>query len=345
MDNIGNKCAIFNYWWSPLDGHGASLTALALYMLVKNMKYAPCLIKTVYSGTEEDAQAGRHFRFIERYANISERNYRTHEEYQTLNEEYTHFIVGSDQVFRIEWVTNEWFLPAIMDSKNKIAMSASFGTDTLQVSEKRLMEIKNYVARIPSISLRELDGKETFIKYFGVRQDLVWIMDPVFLVDKGLYFQLEEQSKIKATYSHKKFIFLYILDMQDEISYLRERLSNIYHTEIIEDSENITAEDFLWLVDNSEFIVTDSYHGMCFSLIYNKPFYGLYNILRGTSRIRTLKEIFQIRTNLLEIEDIMQCDWKIPCINYGAINSTISTQANRGKAWLKEKLGGNFENK
>lgn len=344
MDNIKNKCAIFNYWWSPLDGHGASLTALALYILVKNMGYSPSLIKTIYYGTVEEAEAGRHYKFIKRYADVSEKNYITNKDYQTLNDEYTHFIIGSDQVFRIEWVPDEWFLPDIKDSKNKIAMSASFGTDTLIVSEKRLMRIKNYVSRISAISLRELDGEQTFKKYLGYRSDLDWIMDPVFLVDKNLYFEMDKQSTIKEKYNNKKFIFLYILDMKDEITYLRTNLLNHFHLDIVEDYDDITAEDFLWLIDNSEFIITDSYHGMCFSIIYNKPFYGLYNILRGTSRINTLKEIFPIKENLMEMEDIIECNWSIPNTNYDSINKIIITQATRGKKWLKDKLDG-FGNK
>lgn len=333
------KCAIFNYWWSPLDGHGASLTALALYSIVENLGYEPCLIKTMYGNTIEECESGRHYRFIKKYARMTEKNYITNEEYETLNDEFTHFIVGSDQVFRVEWVPDGWFLNSIDESKNKIAMSASFGVSQLTASEKRLKRVKGYVKRIRSISLRELDGIEVYYKYFGYRDDLQWIMDPVFLVEKSFYKSLQKNSCWnEKQYGGKDIIFFYILDMTVELETLKEHLSNKSDVILIEDTLDLMAEDFLKIMDYCSMVITDSFHGMCFSIIYNKPFYGLYNILRGTSRIETLKKVFPIEHVIVELDELQKFSWEKPIIDYSAVDKIIKIEQKRGIGWLKEKL-------
>lgn len=80
------KCAILNFWWSPIDGYGAALTALALYHLVDEMGVSePCLIQTIFGGSIQEARAGRHYQFCARYAKCSKDNYLTRSDCKKLN--------------------------------------------------------------------------------------------------------------------------------------------------------------------------------------------------------------------------------------------------------------------
>ena len=143
---MNKRCAIINYWWSWQDAHGASLTALALYKLIEELGYDPCLVMTVFKGMSvERCIHGRHFRFIEKYARHTEKNYQTEKDYEELNDEFEHFIVGSDQVLRVEWVPDEWFLYPIRNDKNKIIMSGSFGGTSLKASELRIQQTAKYL--------------------------------------------------------------------------------------------------------------------------------------------------------------------------------------------------------
>lgn len=338
---MNKKCAIFNFWWSWKDAHGASLTALALYKLIEELGYDPCLIMTVFRGmSEEQCKEGRHFNFIKKYAKYTEKNYQTGDAFAELNEEFEHFILGSDQVFRIEWVQDEWFFYSIRSDKNKIAMSASFGTNELTASEKRINRVAKYLKDFSAISVREKDGIEVFERYFGHRDDIEWIMDPVFLMDPSFYYDLmsnrSENYEID-TYG-KDVIFWYMLDSTPEILRLKEKVSRLYDVIMIEDSQDLMAEDFLYLAANCKMMITDSFHGLCFSIIFNKPFYCIYNNMRGISRVATLRDFFGLDHVIFDSDCIDACDFCVPEINYTEINRMIERERRRGREWLRYKL-------
>lgn len=338
---MDKRCAIFNYWWSWQDAHGASLTALALYKLIEELGYSPCLIMTVFRGMcIEQCRVGRHFKFLAKYAEYSDKNYQLGEEYEELNDLFEHFIVGSDQVLRVEWVPDEWFLYSIKNCKNKILMSGSFGGNRISASEKRIDRVAKYLEDFSAVSVREKDGIEVFQRYFGQRDDIEWIMDPVFLIDSTFYYGLidnHSQNYDIVTYK-KDIVFFYVLDMTPEIKKLKEKIQDLYDVEILEDSEDVMAEDFLYLLTHSRMVITDSFHGMCFSIILNRPFYCIYNEMRGTSRFDTLREVFGLDDVLLDSRQIEQNRFDIPQIDYEKINGIIEKERKRGRDWLKQKL-------
>lgn len=338
---MNKKCAIFNYWWAWNDAHGASLTALALYKLIEELGYEPCLIMTVFKGMSLlQCKQGRHFRFIERHATHSKKNYQTGEEYEKLNSQYEHFVVGSDQVLRVEWVPDEWFLYSIRNCKNKIIMSGSFGGNQIQATEQRIERVAKYLEDFDAISVREKDAIEVYQRYFGKRSDIEWVMDPVFLINPKFYYELMDKymphSEIRNC--EKETIFLYILDSTPEIEKLKEKIVGLYDAKIVEDREEMMAEEFLYMVAHSTLVVTDSFHGMCFSIVLNRPFYCIYNKMRGTSRVDTIKELFDLDKVILDSQSIDLCDFRVPEIDYEKINMIIEKERERGRNWLKHKL-------
>ena len=339
---MNKKCAIFNYWWSWRDAHGASLTALALYKLLEELGYDPYLIITIFrgGGTLEQCKNGRHFRFIQKYARYIDKNYQTAEEYAELNKVFDHFIVGSDQVLRTEWVPDELFLYSIEKNKNKIIMSGSFGGTQLASNEQRIKRIAEYLKDFSAVSVREKDAVDVYRKYFGDREDITWIMDPVFLIDSDFYRELiqKREKKYDIVDNGKLTVFLYILDETPEIEHLKEKIIKTYDAVIIEDQNDLAAEDFLYLVEKCNMVITDSFHGACFSIIFNKPFYCVFNKLRGTSRMETLREVFNLKEVFIDINEIKSCDFVLPQIDYTRVNKIIEYERTRGREWLKEKL-------
>lgn len=338
---MDKRCAIFNYWWAWGDAHGASLTALALYKLIEELGYKPCLIMTVFKGMDvEQCKRGRHFKFISQYAKYSEKNYQTGEDYEELNSQFQHFIVGSDQVLRLEWVPDEWFLYSISSSKNKIMMSGSFGGNRINASEQRINRVAEYLQDFSAVSVREKDGIEVYYRYFGKRDDLEWIMDPVFLIHPQFYKELINQNLRCDEFEQcaKESILFYILDYTPEIECLKKKISVQYNVNIIEDSEDLRAEDFLYLVDNCKMVITDSFHGMCFSIILNRPFYCVYNKMRGTSRVDTIRELLGLNSVVFDLESVPSCEFDIPQIDYNRINGILEKERERGKNWLKNNL-------
>lgn len=343
---MSRKCAIINYWWAWADAHGASLTALALYHLIEELGYEPCLITTIGKGESvEKCRAGRHFRFIEKYAAYTEKNYQSKEDYELLNDQFDHFILGSDQVLRTEWVPDEWFLYMIQsgsgcDRKNKIIMSGSFGGKELASSEDRIKRVAGFLQDFSAVSVREKDGIEVYQRYFGKRSDIEWIMDPVFLIDPKFYYELmlNRTGNQDVFEQGKEVVFLYVLDQTPEIEWIKKRISDQFDVVIVEDNEEVMAEDFLYIVSNCKMVITDSFHGTCFSIILNTPFYSIYNKSRGTSRIDTLREVFHLEHVMLEWEQVRKCSFSVPQIDYEQINAIMEKERGRGRNWLETML-------
>ena len=329
------RCAIINYWWA--DGHGAVLTAFALSKLLEQNGYMPTLIKTTIGGmTNEECEKGRNYQFAKRYVKCTTKNYITPQEYRSLNEEYDHFILGSDQVFRLEWLPEEWFYYYIDYTKNIIAVSASFGIDKINNSRSRIKGIGLYLARFNAISLRENDGRQVYENNFGIRKDLETIMDPVFLVSRSIYDEIIPK---EISVDTKEFIFVYVLDWNAEIEEFVKLLGERYGVHIIKETSDTVSEEFLYYIKNCKIVVTDSFHGSCFSIIYNKPFYCFYNVMRGISRINTLKEKFGLSDNLF-IQYGQKNLWKtdVPQIDYDIVNKIIEEERSRGSKWIINNL-------
>ncbi len=208
------KCAIVNYWWA--DGHGAALTAFALSKLLSEGGFEPCLIKTTIGVSASECEKGRNFKFIQKYVKCTSKNYITYKDYRDLNKNYNHFLLGSDQVLRLEWVPDEWYFYAIDYKKNIVAVAASFGTNVVRNSKSRIKGISRYLDRFNSVSLRELDGPEVYKTYFGKRRDLSVIADPVFLIAKEEYETLILQSSMCEREPFVFYIF-WILQMKAQI--------------------------------------------------------------------------------------------------------------------------------
>src|SRR5699024_1666049 len=148
-------------------------------------------------------------------------------------------------------------------------------------------------------SVREESGVRICKEDFGVTAE--WVLDPVFLCNVQHYDELAEST------SHKKemgFIGGYILDpdnsKKDILDYVCYKLQLPYHLNsemIYHPSVNSTwdypmekalIEERLWNIKNSDFFVADSFHGICFAILFHKNFIAILNSNRGGSRFRTI---------------------------------------------------------
>lgn len=214
------------------------------------------------------------------------------------------FVVGSDQLFNAdlyktfgEIVTLDW----ISDNHRKVAYAASFGHNYFWGDENQRAKMAHYMQKFDGFSVREMDAVPLTHHTFGVESE--WVLDPVFLCDKEHYIRLAEKSEISSEEPH---IFAYILDPdknKDEIVKICSDTLNLpvelYSEMLFEASEERIAEeakrfaftlrqgninDRLKSLISSDFIVADSFHGICFAIIFEKPFIAILNPLRGASR-------------------------------------------------------------
>lgn len=217
------------------------------------------------------------------------------------------FLVGSDQVWREVYspcITNFFldFLPHKCRAK-RIAYGASFGVEQNPISVASLKQCVELAKRFGAISVRERSGvkimKETF--HLSACQ----VLDPTLLLPADFYRSFMQKSDKDSS-----GLVSYLLDDNEEkrniIAVAREQLQ-LSQTELLlfpsrykDETPRFTSVSF-WLsaFANAEFVVTDSFHGCVFSIIFHKPFIVITNSERGNERFFSLLDTFGLHDRLV----------------------------------------------
>lgn len=247
------------------------------------------------------------------------------------NEVFDCYIVGSDQVWRKsiahEYAISTYFLDFLPNNfkGKRIALAASFGTDINELNESDITKLGTLYQKFDAISFRENSGLNLIksYKWNGVKP--ISLIDPTFLINKSEY--LNEIEKVK-TVSLNGDIFCYILDYNFEKENIIRTLSNKLKMKSyicnLQNSNNVSIEQWLRFFYEAKFIVTDSFHGVVFSIIFNKPFKLLINRKRGKARFDSLFE-------KLGINDTEDIDWN-------KVNQNILYQADNFYSFIKNNI-------
>lgn len=294
-------------------------------------------------------------RFAKKYYEISIS--RTYDQLPELNYHCDKFVIGSDQLWNY-WSTKEngafFFLDFVEDSKKKIAYATSFGHSPYEAPAHALKEASFHMNRLDAISIREDEGVEICKNIFGVEAQRV--IDPVFFLNEAHYDKLTGDAKVKET---DKFFFAYILSPSQEKRSLLMQIEEMTGIKVIlvldaqspndDDKkimnmpeavkENIELEDWLYYIKNAEFIITDSYHGLCFSLIFQKKFACIANIKRGLSRFKTLMDITGIEENIVfDVEEILRKQIYLKKVNYDYVWKKLNGEIQKSQKWLLQAI-------
>lgn len=250
--------------------------------------------------------------FIEKYLSpMTEDYYNTKQLRECLKYNFDAIIVGSDQVWRYRYAKDsidDFFCNFLEGSKTlHIAYAASFGTHEQEFPTDKLKICSKLIDSFSMISVREFDGKNLLIKHFGLKEKQVnVVLDPTMLIPICVYKELFKDIEIPKD----KYVFTYVLDKNEEIKkfiddFCEEKqfkeFSISAQTGKISKMNPIEPVE-LWLsrIYHAEYIITDSFHGTVFSILFNKPFVVLGNKIRGNSRFITLLDTFNLGNHYIK---------------------------------------------
>lgn len=333
-----NKVFIFNLWHTT-NNYGANLTAYALQEILKNLNYNPELVNNAFQVTKKKSKSKNcSIKFWNKYLNTSP-NFIN--DVNSLNNEADKFIVGSDQVFRPIYTGHklkEYLLDFVKPDSKKIAFSASFGVDKEKFLEENTPEtiqnMKDSLQSFDSVSVRENVGVDICRDIMGIEAE--WIIDPVFILDKSYYDKLITNATID--YSNK--IVSYVLDPNKEYYSSRKYLEKQYNTKIVElANSNTSVENWLAAIKNCKFLVTDSFHGASFAIMFNKPFIVcLANSGMAYTRFESILSLLSIENRCINsYSEILQKDCLFSC-DYENVDRIIEREAQKGLNFLKKAL-------
>ena len=277
-------------------------------------------------------------------------------EMRSLNNISDLFIVGSDQI----WNSNLYrafgevgCLDYIFNDKKKIAFAASFGRDCWHGDQIETQNMSIYLNDFDSISVREQCGVDICRNIFGVKAQRV--LDPVFMCDPSVYLELANKSNKNLL---RNYIAAYILDIDEHKQKLMNQIESELNIPIcvmtdafdesifdknaggIKPFVDISCEDWLKIIICSDFVITDSFHGICFAIIFKKQFIAITNRKRGLVRVTELLARLNLSNQLLYEEDLPSgLDKSIfKPISYESVYKLLEEEKKNTKLWLKYAL-------
>lgn len=229
-------------------------------------------------------------------------------------------IVGSDQLWLPSNIAADYYtLSFVPEHIKKISFSTSFGVSTLSSDFKE--QTKSFLSRFDYLSVREDTGKK-IINDLGI--DCKLVCDPTLLLTKEEWLNaIPDHQKIGEPY-----IFCYFLGNIPEHRELAKKIRSktgmkivaLLHCEQYSKCDygyaditpfDVGPDDFVNLIRHATFVLTDSFHGTCFSVIYNKQFFSLPRHrddekLSTNSRLYSLAQVLGFKDRIIPLKKIGQ---------------------------------------
>jgi hypothetical protein len=252
-------------------------------------------------------------------------HYSKHELENGIADYYDYYITGSDQIWNPTCISSNNILDPIYllsfapDSAHKSAFSSSAGGHTFTDDENE--KLKKYLSRFENISVREKDTKEVLQSLLD--REITHTLDPTLLLSCKEWSLISRPPKnIKLS---EKYILLYTVPKVKLVRELVGALSKRLNYKIISLDQGLTAGakvdkqirdagpgEYIYLFENAEFIITDSFHGACFSINYSKPFISISQGSKGSTRIKSLLHLLGLEERFISnIEELANLDLQI----------------------------------
>ncbi|MCI5123083.1 MAG: polysaccharide pyruvyl transferase family protein [Candidatus Electrothrix sp. AR5] len=265
------------------------------------------------------------------------------------------YIVGSDQVWRPKQTSNisTYFLDFIESQTHvrKISYAASFGAAEWEFSKEMTEQCTLLAKKFDSISVREDSASALCKKYLDA--NAVHVLDPTMLLEKKDYIRLLETDTKRV---NRRTIFTYILDESmdkqsviDEIATRKglspcDALPKHNYRDVGPDGlkECVIPPVTYWLqgIMDAEYVVTDSFHGCVFSIIFNKQFIAIGNISRGIARFTSLLKIFGLEERLIYSCNQLTNALIDQDIDYNKVSKLLRQERQASKNYLSKSLTG-----
>ena len=316
-ENYGNRLQNYAMQTALTQmGHSVETITRKNYWLRGKTRWKLAMKKYLRIKYSRNARRTESFRkFNNRYLNISRSVIKSDTVDKKISKKYDAFICGSDQIWNPNFETNsDSFFLSFVEGKKKIAVAASFGIDRIEKEEDRV-RIHHLLEDLDAVSVRE-DSARTIVEELSSKKAEV-VIDPTLMLTAA---QWQEIEKKPDALGDKKYVLCYLLGEYDKSipedirQYAIDNGMNIVFLENDWNRLKVTADweftanpsEFVWLIRNSEKVITDSFHAVAFSLIFGKKFLVVPRTGQGgdmSSRFANLAKIFGIDNYVAQGKD------------------------------------------
>jgi hypothetical protein len=337
--------------------YGATLQAYALHEYIR-MQGHPCYIIDHMGWTGHRTLKLSDFSIDMvlkmPYKKMIEEGYRNFEkfysEYMHMTKRYTSieelhlnppksdvFFTGSDQVWNPRDLRGEFYLDFAPTQSVKASYAASIGVPSIPEDKEEI--IGTYLKNMDFISVRETSGYNNIKKL--TNKEVVQNCDPVFLLNRDMWKNVEKQ----VEGINEEYILCYMIYKPEWFNDWIKKIKKITNKRIIFvglngfrpvicDKYVRTAgpREFLWLIDHASGVVSSSFHGIAFSVLFGKSFIAIPDPLRP-DRICNLLNLFKLEDNVLYNNNTEKC---FEDYSYQSVQDVITMEQNKSLSYFNK---------
>lgn len=326
--------------------YGAVMQTYATCQLLEKAGHEVCVInlihpkiKEAYRNPRKWVDLYREFQFFifkyKFFSKLSKKVYKV--DYSKLPDA-DYYVVGSDQVWNKDITSPfylDYYLSFVPNSKKRIALSSSFGKAEWNENYDLTKDIYAELMKFHAISIREDSGKEILSKTFDIQA--TQLLDPT--LGYGQFESLLKHRKRKKQIF--PFLFQNTKESKDIVTLCSEYLKiPIYRSTRFKSYFKNGPLDWLSNIANSDFIITDSFHGLALSLIFNKQFIVLCADLKKFTRLQSLLRLFNLEERFISSYSDLSLRKNIlyKKIDYTTINEILKNEQHRYELFIFQKI-------
>lgn len=276
-------------------------------------KFIEVIKKSIYSSLNKEYKEQFHQLFLDffnQYTKHSDKYYTLEEIRETKNLSYDTYIAGSDQIWNYMHTDflDVFFLEfAKKFNAKRISYAASISVSEIPNEMKKTYQ--HLANNIQYLSVRELQGAQLLKEICKKEAEVV--LDPTLLLDKTEWMKCVGQNPLKNdiyilvyTLSGSKYIKQLAKNIAcsikcNKIVYIINNKSFIYENDL-EKQIIIDPTEWVGLMSEATYVVTDSFHGTAFSINFNRPFTTLVNpVSNMNTRVMSILEITQLKDRII----------------------------------------------
>lgn len=343
IKKLGNKVQIINYRPNYIDAE-YKLFSIEYYKKHKGIKNK--ILRLIFRILTIKSRIKKY----QKFENFIKENmdttkvFSSYKELINYNFDFDVVICGSDQIWNTKitkGIDKTYFLDFINKNILKVAYAPSIGNN--KIDKKYIKEFKNKINSFDFLSVREKSTSDFLKKYTNKKINSV--LDPTLLLEKKEWDRFIKKSSIKLP---NKYVLVYMLEYNNKFKDIVLKISNYLNITVISINKrkyfnkeklfsNIGPEDFLKLFKNAEMIITNSFHGTAFSIIFEKRICIIPNENSGM-RLIDLSNKLGFEKNVItnEKELILPKITKEP--NYKKINDNIKKQKEISEKFINDVM-------
>ncbi len=288
--------------------------------------------------------------FLKKYVRLTD-EYRAAEDLERANLKADVFICGSDQIWCPTKPTgrDDVMYLSFVRQGSKVSYAASFGETTLTAQQEAAL--KNRLSDFSYISVRESSGVKILQKA-GI--GCVQVMDPVFLLSEETWTRFSASGRFASSAS-EGYVLVYPMSVSDAayIIEVARRIASERNLQVmviakgkmksdrtVRRISDATPQDFVGLLRNASFIVTNSFHGTAFSIIFNREFVVCGKESRPNTRIDSLLELTGLSARYINVSAPTPPEGEKRSIDYSAVNRVVAVHTANSRRYLSKALNG-----